>query len=84
MMYAGIKIILAVILTVFCYKFVAASKRKNVKEIDEFRKANIIKKVDMIFTEENDILHANKMRDILGMVICIILIGYLIISTLSG
>lgn len=83
-MYAGIKIILAVILTVFCYKFVVASKRKNVKEIDEFRKANIIKKVDMIFTEENDILHANKMRDILGMVICIILIGYLIISTLSG
>lgn len=84
MMYAVIKILLAVIIMAFCYKFVVASKKNNVKKIDEFNKANILKKIDMIFTEENDMLHANKMRDIIGMVICIILIGYLIISTLSG
>lgn len=83
MMYAWIKIILAVILMAFCYKFVVASKKNNVKNIDEFRKANITKKIDMIFTEENDMLHANKMRDIIGMAICIILIGYLIVSTLT-
>ena len=38
----------------------------------------------MIFTEENDLLHANKLRDIIGMAICIVLIGYLIVSSIIG
>ncbi len=84
MMCAGIKIILAVMLTIFCYKFIAASKKNNVRNIDDFRNANLIRKIDMIFTEENDLLHANKLRDIIGMAICIVLIGYLIVSSIIG
>lgn len=76
-----VKITLAVLLMVFCYKYIATSKKNNVKKIDEFRKANLIKKIDMIFTEENDLLQANKMRDLIGLAICIILIGYLIFSS---
>mgnify|MGYP007012576867 CR=1 FL=1 len=79
-MYIGMRIILSVMLTAYCYWFIVISKRNNVKNPDEFREANLIKKIDMIFTEENDLLHANKKRDILGMAICIVLIGYLVIS----
>ena len=80
MMGAILKIILAALIIVFCYKSIDASKRNNVKDLDEFRNANFIRKIDMIFTEEKDLLHANKLRDIIGMTLCIILIGYLIIS----
>lgn len=45
MMCAGIKIILAVMLTIFCYKFIAASKKNNVGNIDDFRNANLIRKI---------------------------------------
>jgi len=44
--------------------------------MDEFHNANIIRKIDMIFTGENDLLHANKLRDIIGMAICIVLIFF--------
>lgn len=84
MICAVIKIILAVILIVFCYKFIDASKRNNVKDLEAFRNANFIKKIDMIFTEENDLLHANKQRDIIGLTICVVLIGYLIASFFMG
>ena len=84
MMYTGIRIILAVMLTAFCYKFIITSKRDNVKNQDDFRGANLIRKIDMIFTEEDDLLHANKKRDIIGMAICIVLIGYLVISSIKG
>ena len=71
-------------LTIFCHKFIAASKKNNVRNIDDFRNANLIRKIDMIFTEENDLLHANKLRDNIGMAICIVLIGYLIVSSIIG
>ena len=80
MIYTVIKILCAAMLTAFCYKFIVASKRNNVKNSEKFRNANLIRKIDMIFTEENDLLHANKTRDIIGMAICIALIGYVLAS----
>lgn len=75
-----IRIILASILVVFCFAYIRHSVRNNIKDMDEFRRLSLLKKIDMVFTDENDLLNANKIRDILGMILCLLLMIYLVMS----
>lgn len=79
----GLKIIFAIIIGVGCVFYVRASMRSNIKNKAEFRHASFFKKIDMVFSEDDDLLNANKWWDIIGMLISLVLLGYLIISSIK-
>lgn len=76
----GIKIAMVILNGLWCYWLITGAIRANVKDGGKFREEHIIKKIDMIFTEEDDLLNANKWRGILAVTLSLILEVCLIIS----
>lgn len=76
----GVKILLIIVVGWCCYLIVSSAKKANVKNMDDFRHASLLKKINMIFTQEEDLLHVDKRRGLLSLAACLILLGYLIVS----
>ena len=75
-----LKLTLAAAWVAFCYFFIRDTARLNIKDKNAFCQANFIKKIDLIFTEEDDLLNANKKRSILSVILILALVVYLVIS----
>ena len=76
----GIKIMLAIFFGAWGSWMFALARKTNVKNEDDFKKASIFKKLDMIFTEEDDLLNANKWRGVFAVVSCYTLMILYIVS----
>ncbi len=80
-MHYFIKILAIIGVAVYGYLFIHIHKKGNVKNMDEFRKASLLKKIDMCFTEEYDGMYNNeRFGGYVGMVMILIALISLIID----
>ena len=76
-----INIILALFWGAACCWLIYSAKQANVKDLDEFRKAHFLKKINLIFTqEEEDLFNNEKHRGILALIVCFVLMVHFIVS----
>ena len=79
-MYYIIKLLQITVLIGVGYFLLKIHKKANVKNMDEFQNATLLRKIDMIFTEEDDLLNSEKWKSIITMVMILTLLIKLIID----